>query len=480
MTEFIKYKSRNAQTIFFCVFLLLFSNSKNAYSQSWNSISNKRSDFIICSYYDSATSFTYLGGEFDTLFGVPAKNIIVFDGTNWLPVGNGVNGPVADIVKYNGELIAGGYFDSSGVNKLNGPIAKFKNGNWINLDTISIFDDPFMSPLNIGSITKLCIHNNKLFIMGLYIIYPNINNTFMYGELSYYDGVNVSPALVNGASVSVIGAFSRGLTSFKGDLYIGVESSSVDTCLSSNYTVVSGLLRLDTICNTIHQVGNFNFLFSINDLYSTDSLLYIASTANQPLTGHYFTTFDGVNFGTLGDGFNGPTTTINELDGMITVFGPFTNTYSGLQSLDYIAQWDGSNWIPFNVNCNLNNIVYNACHAFQNIISSGPFDSCGGVQVGRSVSYPNNLPTGIAELSFSKTNVSFLVVDGVGYFYSNNNKILNPLEIRMYNLLGKQLNFINGNSIFINSLNIKLGLYVIVAFDKKTKETYRVKYFHQG
>jgi hypothetical protein len=54
----------------------------------------------------------YVGGIFDQMDGVSAKNVAVWDGTQWNSVGNGIDEEVGSFVEYEGKLIIGGYFNN--------------------------------------------------------------------------------------------------------------------------------------------------------------------------------------------------------------------------------------------------------------------------------------------------------------------------------------------------------------------------------
>jgi trimeric autotransporter adhesin len=60
----------------------------------------------------------YVGGNFQsTIPGPKMADIAIFDGTSWLPWGNGLSGPdthVNDIIQYKGKIYIGGYFKKSG------------------------------------------------------------------------------------------------------------------------------------------------------------------------------------------------------------------------------------------------------------------------------------------------------------------------------------------------------------------------------
>jgi hypothetical protein len=78
----------------------------------------------------------YLGGEFPELWDGDALaqnfdmgGIAMYDGSNWYPLGTGLNEYCRAIHEYNGDIIAGGYFTSAGGVPAN-KIAKFDGTNW--------------------------------------------------------------------------------------------------------------------------------------------------------------------------------------------------------------------------------------------------------------------------------------------------------------------------------------------------------------
>ena len=74
-------------------------------------------------------NFIFVAGLFDSAGSVPARNIAFWDGFNWHSLGSGINGYVSAIAVRNGILYAGGNFDSAGsVRALN--IAKWDGSSW--------------------------------------------------------------------------------------------------------------------------------------------------------------------------------------------------------------------------------------------------------------------------------------------------------------------------------------------------------------
>ena len=55
-----------------------------------------------------------IGGDFDSVGGISARNIAAWDGETWSALGSGTNGPVDRLATYKGNLIAAGNFTTAG------------------------------------------------------------------------------------------------------------------------------------------------------------------------------------------------------------------------------------------------------------------------------------------------------------------------------------------------------------------------------
>lgn len=78
----------------------------------------------------------YMGGEFPELWDGDAlaedfnmSGIAMYDGSNWTPLGTGLNEYCRAMHEYNGDIIAGGYFTEAGGTPAN-KIAKWNGTNW--------------------------------------------------------------------------------------------------------------------------------------------------------------------------------------------------------------------------------------------------------------------------------------------------------------------------------------------------------------
>lgn len=94
-------------------------------------------DFSVrCLYVHPGDGNLYMGGEFPELWdgdaAAPDPNmayIAKYDGSNWTPLGTGLNEYVRAIHEYNGDLVAGGYFTNAGGVPAN-KIARWDGTNW--------------------------------------------------------------------------------------------------------------------------------------------------------------------------------------------------------------------------------------------------------------------------------------------------------------------------------------------------------------
>ena len=78
----------------------------------------------------------YMGGEFPELIDGDAavedfnmSGIAMYDGSNWTPLGTGLNEYCRAMHEYNGDIVAGGYFTDAGGTPAN-KIAKWDGSNW--------------------------------------------------------------------------------------------------------------------------------------------------------------------------------------------------------------------------------------------------------------------------------------------------------------------------------------------------------------
>ena len=107
----------------------------------------------------------YVGGDFTSIgtIGTP-KGVVKWNGSAFSALGSGVIGSlnvgtVFALTVYNGNLIAGGSFSSSGLSSFDG-VAKWNGSTWLALGS---GDDAS------GSVRALCVYNSSLYMGGDFI-----------------------------------------------------------------------------------------------------------------------------------------------------------------------------------------------------------------------------------------------------------------------------------------------------------------------
>ena len=98
----------------------------------------------------AAGRFTIAGGE-------PSLSIAAWDGTVWHAFGAGLHGNVEAVVSYQGDLIAGGNFTTTGTGEPVSSLAKWDGSRWV------AFEGGVM-----GHVRALGVADNDLFVAGTF------------------------------------------------------------------------------------------------------------------------------------------------------------------------------------------------------------------------------------------------------------------------------------------------------------------------
>jgi hypothetical protein len=162
----------------------------------------------------------YAGGSFNYAESGKANNIAMWNGTTWTSVGSGLRGKsslylgVRALAVYNGNLYAGGYFDSAG-NVAANNIAMWNGTTWSAVG----------AGLQDSGILALKVFDNELYVGGHF-----------GSNVSYHTGIIDK---WNGTTWSTVGTGLTGTTS-GGDIYaLGVYDSSV--CATGYFDSIGGI-----------------------------------------------------------------------------------------------------------------------------------------------------------------------------------------------------------------------------------------------
>lgn len=92
---------------------------------------------IVTMAYDSTSGFVYAGGSFESIGGVQTSGIAMWNGSQWIALGSGINGYVSSICCINGMVYAGGYFEEAGGVVVKN-IARWDGTQWHNVGAVPV------------------------------------------------------------------------------------------------------------------------------------------------------------------------------------------------------------------------------------------------------------------------------------------------------------------------------------------------------
>lgn len=206
----------------------------------------------------------YAGGKFTTAGGDPLDPQITmyiarFDGSQWNPVGGGMNEHITDMTVYNNQLIVSGYFTQAGSIQAN-YVAAWDGSAWHSLGS-------GMSSTGVCKVTALAVHNGNLYAGGLFETAGGVtaNNIAKW----------------NGLSWSTVGSGINGqvyaLVSYYGNLYAGGNFSTASGDPGNYIIKWNGTQWLEVNGGTDDAVNWF--LVKDNNLYVGG---YFTMAGNQP------------------------------------------------------------------------------------------------------------------------------------------------------------------------------------------------------
>ncbi|MBI2927215.1 MAG: Ig-like domain-containing protein, partial [Verrucomicrobia bacterium] len=262
----------------------------------------------------------YVGGSFEFAGGRSLANIAQWDGTAWLGLGSGVNGPVAALaLNPNGEVFAGGDFTQAGGGGAS-RLAKWDGSRWaalgLGLD---------------GPVHALAMHGSDLYVGGEFARAGG----FSAHNVARWDGRSWSK-LGDGVN----GKITALAVDAAGRVYAGGEFTAAGAVNVNHVAVWSGatwsvlgkgvdgsVAAMATRGTDVFVGGRFDSAGGSADIKN-------------------FARWDGVRWWALGSGVGGPSPYVNALavhpGGAVYLAGEFT--LAGDLPASRIARWDGQSW----------------------------------------------------------------------------------------------------------------------------------------
>jgi hypothetical protein len=123
----------------------------------------------------------YAGGEFTTAGGSPATNIAKWNGNSWSPLGSGMNAYVYALVASGADLYAGGVFTTADGSPATS-IAKWNGSTW----------SPLGSGMN-GAVNALAVSRSDLYAGGQFMTAGGKFSAYLAKAIVYSPFLTIEP-----------------------------------------------------------------------------------------------------------------------------------------------------------------------------------------------------------------------------------------------------------------------------------------------
>ena len=266
----------------------------------------------------------YVGGRFANVDGNTSANFVaVWNGTQWSPIGEGLNARVFSLAVKGDTVYAGGQFTAAGGDPKANYIAMWDGQKW------KAVGDGIDAGAAI--VYKVQLVGNDLYVGG---VFSNMGNNANARNIARFDGT-AWHGLKNGVDASSQGV--PAIAAYKNGVLIGGEFANID-----GDTDMSRIAYWDG--ENWQSVGKgVNGLVRAITVVENDIYVGGAFTQSGDVSTKYISKWNGTEWSSLGNGLTGLVNTILEKDGHIWVGGSFSNVDEN-EFADNLVRWDQEKW----------------------------------------------------------------------------------------------------------------------------------------
>ncbi len=280
---------------------------------NWNPVGTGVEGYLYALEYDGTN--LYAAGQFSSAGGVAALNVAKWNGTSWSAMGDGLNQYVEDLEMFQGNLYAGGWFTASGSTTIT-TIAVWNGYSWGTVGT-----------------------NMSGNLMGRHVNSLEATATTLYagGSFTNIGGITAySIAAWNGTTWTAMGS--------------GFLNGTVRSILNVNGTIYAGGTFSASGTNTLSNIAKWNAPNWVDLSGGVNNTVYSLAT-------------DGTNLYVGGD------------------FG-----MAGGITASKIAKWNGTAWSALSTT--ISRTVFAVTYTASKLYTGGSINETFGIYDGSTVSFP--------------------------------------------------------------------------------------------
>jgi hypothetical protein len=366
------------------------------------------------------------GGSFDSAGGYPAGLIAQWNGIKWDSLAAGLRrgrptnyDNVSALAVYNGNLIAGGDFYEAA-----GTLGQWNGSQWFDSCGNGGLYIPFCM-FCFPHIYAMTTYHGKLIVggwinsVGTYYTWVNANGVAQCSD------TNWSP-LGNGVGVN---GFVNSLTVYNNFLIAGGTFDSAGNIKTHNIAAWS-----DT-WNMWYPLGK-GINGTVNALTVYNGYLIAGGSFDSAggMPANNIAAYDGSSWRPIGQGVNGPVNSLIAYNNYLVVGGKFT--MAGGNPASNITEWLNNRW--YALGAGTTNTV-NAMTVYNgNLIVGGYFDTAGGIPANKIAQWTQ--PLGVNEVSAPEGEVRIFPNPNSGIFTIQESEVRNQNSVvEIYNMLGEKV-----------------------------------------
>ncbi len=301
------------------------------HAATWQPVDCGTNGLVQTLYAADSNTELYAGGNFTSAGNVAANDIAKWDGSSWTTLGTGMVGDGVDAIsKYQGLIYAGGRFTEAGGVSVN-YIANWDNSSWNKLTGITGFDN---------AVKALQEYNGDLYMAGVYANYYDdpIVTTNPANKIVKWNGSNLTtvPGFGDYTYDGIYGSNAiRALVVYNGELIAAGNFNVANGDPGNNIARWNGT-SWQPLGTGLDYVA-FSLVVHNGDLY-VGGMFTLAG--GIPVNG--IAKWNGSMWSAVGTKNLTATNTLKVYKNELYATGEFTNSGNP----DYIAKFDGTDWIP--------------------------------------------------------------------------------------------------------------------------------------